>query len=181
MIEKPILKRLPHWVLTDKHPAFNDIESVTAIEMVARLYGKMQELIDDYNTYVDMINEEIERFEKDMTESWEEFKNCITQIMNDYIATIDAKMNSQDAKIDKAIADQNARIEEKFAEIDQEFADQNDVIAEAVEYMKTNLIQTVTNLFMELVEAGEITAELQTTYIEDEMELLIELRVESNG
>ena len=141
----------------------------------------MQELIDDYNTYVDMINEEIERFEKDMTESWEEFKNCITQIMNDYIATIDAKMNSQDAKIDKAIADQNARIEEKFAEIDQEFADQNDVIAEAVEYMKTNLIQTVTNLFMELVEAGEITAELQTTYIEDEMELLIELRVESNG
>lgn len=157
MIEKPILKKLPHWVLTDKHPAFNDIESVTALEMVARLYGKMEELIESFNTYVDQINGEIERFENDMAESWEDFKECIRGIMNDYIATIDTKINMQDNKIDNAIAEQNA------------------VIQEAIEYMKNNLIQTVENMFIEAVNNGEISAELSLEYNETDKELIIGL------
>lgn len=126
MIEKPILKRLPHWVLTDKHPAFNDIESVTAIEMVARLYAKMEELVNDYNSFIDMLNEEIERFESDTNETIEEFKNCVTKIMNEYIETIDTKINMQDLQITEAIA-----------------------------YMKDNIVSTVKDLIQEAVEEGE--------------------------
>ena len=39
------IKRLPDWVVTDTQKAFYDLESSTAIEQTARLYGKMQELV----------------------------------------------------------------------------------------------------------------------------------------
>ena len=56
---------LPHWVLTDKFPSVYDRESVTAISMVAKLYGKMEELIADYNEFVDGVNHAIAEFENE--------------------------------------------------------------------------------------------------------------------
>lgn len=43
------MEKLPHWVLTDKNPAFYDTESATAIEQTAKLYGAVNELIEDFN------------------------------------------------------------------------------------------------------------------------------------
>ena len=93
------MEELPHWVLTDKHPAFNDKESLTAIEMVSRVYGKVQELIDEYNKYVAEVNKEIENFESGITTDYETFKANINKIMHDYIAMIDEKIVAQDAEI----------------------------------------------------------------------------------
>ena len=58
-----MIKPLPKWVLTNEYPAFYDTESVTAIEMVAKLYGKMEELITTYNEFVDEINKTIADFD----------------------------------------------------------------------------------------------------------------------
>lgn len=164
LIKRITLAKLPKWVLTDPHIAFNDIESVTAIEMVARLYGKMQELIEDYNNYADQINDEIEKFETGVTKTIEEFKECVTNIMNDYIKSVDTKLALQDSKIEQGFADQNDRITQKFAE-------QDAIIEEAVQYMKDNLLQSVTNLFQEYLENGDIHVNLFELY-EEEPEFL---------
>ena len=121
------IKPLPYWVVADSEPAFYETEGATAIQMVAKLYGKVKELISDYNTFVDEINEHIREYEEDMDASFEDFKNDITDTMNDYIASVDLKLSLQDDKID-----------------------------EAVLYMKTNIVSTVTSIIEEMKESGEL-------------------------
>ena len=134
-----MIERLPHWCMTHSHPAFNDLESKTAIEMVARVYGKTNELVDDYNKYVDNINKEIENFETGITSDFECFKENITKIVHDYITMIDEKIKVQD-----------------------------DVIADAVDYMKTNLAITIG----ELLENGELNHDIVRALSDVEGELL---------
>ena len=43
------LQPLPQIALTNLQPAFYDVESVTAIEMVSKFYSYLQNLVDDYN------------------------------------------------------------------------------------------------------------------------------------
>lgn len=45
---------LPHWIVADTLPAFYETEGATAIQMVAKLYNKVNELIESYN---EMIND----------------------------------------------------------------------------------------------------------------------------
>lgn len=43
------MRKLPNWHLTNYKPAFYDFESLTVVEQTAKLYGAMQELINEYN------------------------------------------------------------------------------------------------------------------------------------
>lgn len=157
-----MIKLLPHWVLTDNHPAFYDTESRTAIQMVARLYGKMQELIEDYNTYIDQINQIITDFEEDFNSGVEEFKEEINGIISDFTATINEKVAGQDLAIETFESYVNGQI-----------ASQDEVIADAVNYMKTNLTQIVTDLFTQTIEDRDILITLGINYDSDEEELTV--------
>lgn len=64
-----MIKPLPHWVLTNNQPAFYDTESVTAIEMVAKIYGKMEELVNAYNDFVDEVNGHLTEQDKEIAEA----------------------------------------------------------------------------------------------------------------
>lgn len=145
-MRKYCTKPLPHWCLTDLQPAFYETESGSAIQMVARVYKKIEELVCNYNSFVDEINRYVEEFESGMIADFDCFKNCIIKTVNDYIETIDTKINLQDAAI-----------EAKFAE-------QDDVIAGAVQYMKDHIVATTSELFQEAIAAGTITAELDVDY-----------------
>lgn len=138
---------LPHWVLTDSHPAFYDTDSNTAIKMVAKLYGKMQELVADYNEYVDRINTHIEEFEDGIIDDFEKFKECVMQTMSDYIQSVDMKI-----------------------------ADQDKDIADAIAYMKDNLVTTVNELFAQALQDGSISAELVASYDAETEELTLLIR-----
>ena len=107
-----MIPKLPRWVLTNVQPAFYDSESVTAVEMVAKLYSKMQELVDNYNEFVDSVNTEIELFETELNGDQEAFKECINQLISDYISSIDIRMDNQDLKIANAIDDLDNRFYE---------------------------------------------------------------------
>ena len=108
------MKRLPKWCITDKFPALYDTESATAIEQTAKLYGAISELIDEYNNWVDKINAQIEAFENAMEKDYEVFKVAMRQEFQDFIDIVDLKMQAQDKDI-----------------------------ADAINYMKTNLIYFV--------------------------------------
>lgn len=111
------VNRLPHWVITDLHPAFYDTDSSTAVEQTGRVYAKMNELIKNYNEFVDSINKHIEEFENGTNKSIEVFETEIRQEFQDFIDIIDLKIENQDK-----------------------------VIQDAIDYMKTNLVETIKRL-----------------------------------
>ena len=150
-MEKYYLKHLPHWVLTDTLPAFYDCESATAVQQTAKIYAKIQELITLYNEFTNEVNRYITDFENGIIKDFNCFQNCIIKTMNDYIATIDMKINLQDTKIE-----------------------------DAVNYMKNNLVSTVTTLFNQAVQNGDITATLYEDYDSDDESLVLSI-VASEG
>lgn len=150
-MKKYCLKHLPHWVLTDTLPAFYDCESATAIQQTAKLYGKIQELITIYNDFVRDVNRYITEFEDGIIKDFNCFQNCVIKTMNDYIESIDTKIELQDNKIQ-----------------------------EAIDYMKNNLVSTVTTLFNQAVQNGDIRATLLETYDSDDESLVLSI-VASEG
>ena len=144
-----MIKLLPYWVVPDSLPAFYETEGATAIQMVAKLYGKVNEIVEDYNHFVDNINAAIQEFETPTNKNIEDFKTCVTKIMNDYIETIDTKINMQDDKIQ-----------------------------DAIDYMKNNITDTVTNLFNQALQNGDITASLNVEYNESTEELTFSIVAE---
>ena len=123
-----MIERLPHWIIPNKIPAFLEGESGTAIEMVAKVYGKTNELIADYNEFVDAINTHIEDFENSVEKNYELFTVSIRQEFQDFIDLIELKMQSQDKEIE-----------------------------DAINYMKKNLNTTVTALVEKALEDGVFT------------------------
>lgn len=140
------LKPLPPIALTNLQPAFYDVESVTAIEMVSKLYAYVQEMVNDYNSFITEINTEIEKFEDDINYNIEEFKSCVQKLMSEYIESIDIKIDLQ-----------------------------NKEIADAINYMKNNIVETATELFEQAIISGTIRANLVNTYDSETEELTIDL------
>ena len=122
---------LPHWVLTDKFPAFFESDSKTAIEQTARVYAAMQELITDYNKFVDNINNYISEFSTATNKDYEVFKVAMRQEFQDFIDVIDLKMKAQDKEI-----------------------------ADAVDYMKNNLRVSIKELISGLRVTGELNQDI---------------------
>ena len=146
------IKPLPNIALTDLQPAFYDVESVTAVQMVSKFYKYLQNIVDDYNSFANEVNEEITRFENDTNANYEEFTNCIQNMMLNYIESIDPKINNQNA-----------------------------IIEDAVDYMKNNIVETTTTLFQEALQEGTIQAGLKTELDPSTEALTIALDLESEG
>ena len=168
------VRPLPNWVLTNLQSAFYDSESGTVLQQISRLYPKIEELINIYNEFTKDITRYIEEFEDGIIQDFECFKNCIIKTVNDYIETIDTKINLQDLKISEAIERQDNAILEKFRS-------QDEVIQNAVDYMKNNLVSTLTILFNQALENGDIHVNLATNYTEETEELVFSLVAESEG
>lgn len=173
-MRKYCVKPLPHWCLTDLQPAFYDTESGSVIQLVARIYPKIEELVVNYNSFVDEINRYIDEFESGMIADFDCFKNCIIKTMNEYIETIDTKINLQDTRIGEAIERQDKSIADKFAE-------QDEIIADAVQYMKDNIVATATSLFQQALSDGDISAELVSTYDASTEALTLSINATNGG
>ena len=143
------IKHLPHWVLTDLQPAFYDVESGTTLQQTAKIYGKVQELIDLYNEFVTKVNQYITDFEDGIIKDFEDFRNCIIVTMNQYIETIDTKINLQDTKIN-----------------------------DAIEYMKDNIVSTTSELFSQALQNGDIRASVIESYNNTTEELTLSIQAE---
>lgn len=118
---------LPKWCLTNRLPAFYDLESATAIEQTAKLYGAMQGMIDDYNKFVDEFNKTFEDYVNGLNKDHECFQASITKLIHDYIGMLDEKLKMQDEEIENA-----------------------------VKYMKENLSSSITSIIAEMKEMGEL-------------------------
>lgn len=156
------IELLPLWCITDKYPAFYDTESATAIEQTAKLYGAMRTLQEEYNNMATTVNATINAFINDVNADQEEFENHINKIIHDYIAMIDEKIKLQD----KTIADS----------IDS----QNEVIEDAIVYIKNNITEVANRIMREAVENG--TIQIASVYEEQSKKLsIVVTNVEEGG
>ena len=130
-----MIQNLPPWNFNNLKPSFNDLESATAVEMVYKLYGKNQELINDYNQFLTDINNEVTAFKESTNQDMECFKENITKICNDYIATMDMKIDCQDRKI-----------------------------ADAIAFMRDNLQTSINELLTDMQEQGELNTIILNTF-----------------
>ena len=73
---------LKQWVLTNVKPCLYDTESVTVIQMVAKLYKTIQELIDSYNDFGEVVEERI-------TAQDEKVDNAIIQLNDQFKEAIE--------------------------------------------------------------------------------------------
>lgn len=137
---------LPAWTLTNLQPAFYDSESATVLQQMSKVYAKMQELLEDYNSFVKDINTTIDDFQNGIISDFDCFKNCIIKTMNDYISSIDTKINLQDSNIAN------------------KFSEQDTVIENAINYMKDNIVQTTTDVINQAIQDGTMRAELVEEY-----------------
>lgn len=88
------MNKLPLWSLMNKTPAFYDTESATVIEQTAKLYGAMNELIEEHNNFVNSINEQITKIETITTTVQAEYESRMNKLIHDFIHCTDTKIDS---------------------------------------------------------------------------------------
>ena len=80
---------LPKWIIANPFPALHDFESLTVLDQTARIYGAMNQLIDEWNKMI----EQISAFEKSETETREEFELRLTKVIREFICSWEQKTN----------------------------------------------------------------------------------------
>ena len=96
-------RHLPPFFMHDREPAFHDCESVTAIEMVSRLYGKMNELITAYNDFYFKTKQENANFITSNNLNYTNFKMEIAQKINDFTNLLELRLKGMDKNIESTI------------------------------------------------------------------------------
>lgn len=160
------IRPLPFWVLTDLQPAFYDSESGSVLQQTSRVYAKLQEVLKYYNDFTREVNRYIEEFETGIIEDFECFKNCITKTMTDYIESIDMKVNIQDSTIAEAIERQDKAISDKFEE-------QDTAIANAINYMRDNIIGTTESVINQAIENGDINIGIEYNASNEALNIIV--------
>jgi len=128
------MQLLPHWRLTDPHPAFYDTESGSAIEQTAKVYAAMNELIKEYNAFVDSINTKITEYTAAEADDKELWRKSIRQEFQDFIDIVDLKVR----------------------EIDNEFNRQKEYFDETVEKTVENVKYQMREFVAEMKQTGEL-------------------------
>lgn len=72
---------LPKWVLPPTLPSVYDCESFTALEMVSKLYGAVNELINEYNKTVEQLN----GFQDEEKAAREKFETDLTKVIREFM------------------------------------------------------------------------------------------------
>lgn len=107
---------LPKWALPPTMPSAYEFESATALEMTAKVYGAMSQMIKDYNTFADEINEEIRSFTGSSSEEIQNFKKSIEQ-------RLICEFNKMDAAFAKMKTDTVKYADGKISEIYEQYLD----------------------------------------------------------
>ena len=105
---------LPKWVLPPTLPSVYDLESFTALEMVAKLYGAINELIGEYNNTV----KQLDGFKTGEQAAREEFEQKITKVLKQFTCEIERQFTNLETTagtiINEAIQDGRILVKEVY-------------------------------------------------------------------
>lgn len=109
------MKQLPPWNIPSTAPAVHDLESVSALEMVSKLYGAMQSLITEWDKYSEAVNATLTAKDTEARNTIQEFEHKFTCISNDLVQMVRDLEKKMDGKITAAVRD--AVISGKIVEV----------------------------------------------------------------
>lgn len=111
------MQLLPKWYLHNNRPSFYDTDSVTILELAAKLSGAMNELIAEYNKHSENIDKLVQDFINDANADRQVFETALRQEFQDFIDVINMKYDAQEARIDAKIAEANAAMDALIARL----------------------------------------------------------------
>lgn len=83
------MQLLPKWVLPPTMPAIYDLESGTALEMTAKVYGAMNTLIEEYNKFADSVNTAMGTFTEEEKTARKQFETDVTKVYREFTCTME--------------------------------------------------------------------------------------------
>lgn len=104
--------KLPPWSIPDMHPTFFDNESATAIEMVAKIYGVVQTIADEYTSFSERIETLMNQYTDGANEELENFKVGLRQEFQDFIDIVNRKMKGYEIQLKEAVDAMTENIEQ---------------------------------------------------------------------
>ena len=105
------MRFLPNWCLTNRHPAFHDVESMTAIEQTAKVYAAMNELIKEHNEFMENMETRLSDLLKNIEEDHDVYNVAMRQEFQDFINIIDLKVVEMNKKIDDSVSYMSKNLE----------------------------------------------------------------------
>jgi hypothetical protein len=177
-----MIKRLPAWCIINKFPAFYDIESATAIEQTARIYGKMNELVESYNKFATELTDTVNHFIDETESDCEVFKIAIRQEFQDFINVIDLKVQALE-KTYKDIVDSAegaiAQLEKDFQAFKTEFIAKYETFkTEITSYIDNELETTILEKWEEFINDGSLNAIIEP-YLSENLAAKVNSALES--
>lgn len=83
------MQLLPKWVLPPTMPSIYDLESYTALEMTAKVYGAMNTLIAEYNKFADSVNAALGTFTDEETAARTNFETEVTKVYRQFMCQME--------------------------------------------------------------------------------------------
>jgi len=99
------MNKLPPWNIPSTTPAVHDLESVSSLEMVAKLYGAMQSLINEVNEHIAQVKKTVGENDTELKNTLKEFEHKFTCISNDLVQMVREYEKTMDGKINAAVAE----------------------------------------------------------------------------
>lgn len=99
------MNKLPPWNIPSTTPAVHDLESVSSLEMVAKLYGAMQSLINEVNEHIAQVNKTVGENDTELKNALGQFEHKFTCISNALVQMVREYGNEMDGKIAAAVAE----------------------------------------------------------------------------
>ena len=96
---------IPNLIIQPTAPAFYDGDSVTVIEAMAKLQGKMNEVITAFNTLEENVTNQIAEFKASTDQDLETFETAMRQEFQDFIDVVDLKLNTMRSEIEADIVE----------------------------------------------------------------------------
>lgn len=154
-----MIELLPRWNLHGNRPSFYDADSVTMLELAARLHGAMNELISDYNEFIDSTNAKISDFIASSEENQQVFATALRQEFQDFIDVINLKYAEQEQRFETILSDYLAQMDAKMAQLFNQYVQTMDEkLAAALAAMDAKRDEIITDI------DGSIAAALAEEY-----------------
>lgn len=144
-----MIEHLPNFMLQCSHPVFHDSETVTMIELVGHLGGKINELITEYNKLENNVKTRVEEYISSSERDHEAFKVGIRQEFQDFIDTVELKIMEQDANISNILKSMDEKMEVFKNETNGALDEQSNKINEVYNYLVTNLATTIDQMLQD--------------------------------
>ena len=114
------MNKLPYWHLVNPLPSFHDVESGTVIEMTAKVYGAMNDLINEYNKFAEEVNKELDGIATKTVDEQREFISSVTKTNRTFFDCIRDYVKARTVELDA--------VDLTTADILQEFGDATDKV-----------------------------------------------------